>query len=63
MFIFYKLFVNYIFLYKFGPKIWSFPNWLKFRAVVHRYMIITVLMFVFQTFVIHIILDKFGPKI
>ena len=41
---FQKNFHSY-FLGRFGPKIWSFPNWLKFCAEVHSYMLITILMF------------------
>ena len=45
---FFKIFVNHNFLGKFGLKIWSFPNWLKFSAAVHYYMFITILMFIFS---------------
>ena len=35
---------------KFGPKLWSPPNWLKFCGWVHCYMLFTILMFIFSKF-------------
>ena len=32
---------------KFGPQTWCFPNYLKFCAVVHSYVLITILVFYF----------------
>ena len=34
---FFKIFVSHIFVDKFGFKIWSFLNWLKFRTLLYRY--------------------------
>ena len=45
-----KIFVIHIFWGKFGPKIWSFPNKLKFDTGVHCYMLIAILMFSFSKF-------------
>ena len=44
---FFKNFVSHSFLDKFHLKIWSFPNWLKFRSGVHCYLLITILTFIF----------------
>ena len=35
---------------KFGPQTWCFPNYLKFCAVVHSYVLITILVFYFLEF-------------
>ena len=35
---------------KFGPKIWSSSNWLKCRTGAHCYMLISILMLIFQNF-------------
>ena len=49
--IWYKFLCLFLFLcFKFGLIIWISSNWLKFRRVVHCYMLITVLMFVFSKF-------------
>ena len=58
--------LKYMLFYKFGPKNWSSPNWLKFGTYVHCYVIITILMFIFRRFwsLFHkIFLGKFGPII
>ena len=43
-----------VFWGKFGPKKWSSPNWLKLGVGVHRYMVITILAFIFSKFVLFI---------
>ena len=41
-----------VFLGKFGHKSWSSPNWLKFGAGFHCYIVISNLMFVFPKFLL-----------
>ena len=45
---FFKSFVIHIILDKFGLKIWSLPNSLKFGAGVHYHILITILMFIYS---------------
>ena len=48
--IFCKIFAIHTFLGRFGRKIWSSPNWLKFDTGVHCYMLITILTLIFSKF-------------
>ena len=48
VYFFKKKFVSHICLGKFGLKIWSSPNWLKFGAGLHHYTLITISMFIFS---------------
>ena len=60
----FNLFSFMCFLGKFGPKIWSCLNWLKFGTQVDYYMLILVLMVIFSKFLSFIFsLGKFGPEI
>ena len=43
---------------KFGPKIWSSSNWLKFGTEVDCYMLISILMFIFSKFLLFIIFGQ-----
>ena len=43
-----KIFVIHFFWGKIVLKIWNSPNWLKYGAHVHCYMLITILMFIFS---------------
>ena len=52
-----------IFLGKFGPKIWSSPDQLKFWTGVHCSKLITILMFILPKFLSLMFLGKFGPII
>ena len=64
VFIFSKFFSFILFLGKFGLKMWSSWNWLKFRTEVDYYMVISILLFVFSKFLSFIFsLGIFGPKI
>ena len=47
---FFKIIFIHIFLGKFGSKIWSSSNWLRFHTGVHCYELITTLMFIFSMF-------------
>ena len=59
-----KNFVTRVFLDKFGPKIWSFVNWLKFCTDGHCYMLVTVFMCNFSKHLSFIkFWGKFHPKI
>ena len=49
-----KVFISHIFSGKFGPKIWSSSNWLKFGTEVDCYILILILMFIFSTFLLFI---------
>ena len=60
---FFKKFFIHIFLSKFGPKMLSFSNWLKFVTEVDYYMVISSLLFIFSKFLSFILsLVKFGPR-
>ena len=48
---------------KFGPKIWSSSDWLKFGIGVDYHMLISTLMFIFSKFFSLIFSDKFALKI
>ena len=52
--LFFQKFFSYIFLCKFGPKIWGSIKWPKFRTGVHCCILITILIFFFTVFVNHI---------
>ena len=52
-----------VFWGKFDPKKWSSPNWLKLGVGVHRYMVITILAFIFfKICFIHIFWANLVPK-